>query len=162
MRIVAEEGCAMWARRWKNRIRKSRTDSSHALAACLICLVIACGIGVNDSQQQTFQNATADDFDVEALESAFGQAREIEDLRSLVVARDFEVLAEVYLSGSGPNPDPEFHVMSVTKSVTATLVGIAIDMGFIECCSRPSDSASTADHDLGSRVARNHGAIGIQ
>lgn len=101
-------------------------------AVILNCLVIACQSGVSDSRQQSFQNATADDFDIEALASAFGEAQEIEDLRSLVVARDFEILAEIFQNNSGPGPDSSLHVMSVTKSVTATLVGIAIDKGFIQ------------------------------
>jgi CubicO group peptidase (beta-lactamase class C family) len=112
---------------------KSRPDRIRWLAAALSCLAIAsCGSGVSDPQERTFQNATAEHFDIEALASAFHEAREIEDLRSLVVARDFEILAEIFQNNSGSGPDPELHVMSVTKSVTATLVGIAIDMGFIE------------------------------
>lgn len=107
-------------------------DRLQTFALGLVFLALACDVGATDPSQETFQNATSAEFDIQALSSAFEQAREIQDLRSLVVARDSEILAELYQNGGEAGPDSVFHVMSVTKSVTATLVGIAIDHGFIE------------------------------
>lgn len=66
--------------------------------------------------------------DADALESAFSNAGELRNIRSLVVVRSGSVIQERYWVG-----DESYlhHVRSVTKSVTSTLIGIAIDRGFI-------------------------------
>lgn len=70
--------------------------------------------------------------DPDELVIAFNNARVIEDLQGLAVARNGIIVAEEYYTESGSEPDSILHVMSVTKSVTSTLVGIAIEMGYIE------------------------------
>lgn len=51
-----------------------------------------------------------------------------DDLRAVLVIRGGEVLVERYLDAT---PDDWFELRSITKSVTSTLVGIAIDEGYI-------------------------------
>jgi len=100
--------------------------------ALVLSLAWACRSGATRPDQQYFQNAGSDDFDVEILASAFEQVEAVQDLRSFVVSRDMEIVAETYGNDSDPGPDSILHVMSVTKSVTLTLVGIAVDEGFID------------------------------
>ena len=69
-------------------------------------------------------------FDTRQLAAVAETARALPRLNTLVVARDGEVaLAEVF---RGPGLDTPVNVKSVSKSVIAALVGIAIDRGVLE------------------------------
>ena len=57
------------------------------------------------------------------------EAAEISGLQALIVQRDGEILIEEYFEGA--SADRLFHLRSATKSVTAILVGIAIDQGLL-------------------------------
>lgn len=61
------------------------------------------------------------------LDAAFAAARQEPNLRSLVIARDGAVVREAFFNGGGPDSDE--YVWSVTKSVLALTVGIALDRG---------------------------------
>ncbi len=63
------------------------------------------------------------------LEEIFEKARKTNNLRSLLVSRNGELIAEEYFDRF-PSDSLE-HVRSVTKSVMATLIGIAIGKGII-------------------------------
>ena len=63
------------------------------------------------------------------LSEVFGQAEEMENLKSLIVYKDGDILREGYYHGG--HADSLHDVRSVTKSVMATLVGIAIDRSVI-------------------------------
>ncbi|MCE9597021.1 MAG: beta-lactamase family protein [Spirochaetia bacterium] len=54
---------------------------------------------------------------------------------SLLISRDGKLIYELYTSGLGR--DQAHYLMSVTKSFTATLVGIAIDQGLIKSLEEP-------------------------
>lgn len=68
--------------------------------------------------------------DIVRLAAAYGKAQQVSGLRSLLVVRNAKLIAEAYYD----NNDAEGlnHVRSVTKSVISTLIGIAIDKGFIQ------------------------------
>ena len=113
--------------------------SSTFLKYCIILLTLVsvscipgCKKDTNSVENDHFWKAEKHNIDVEQLAQAFENASQIEDLQGLVVARNGEIVAEKYFNSAGPDPDPNLHVMSVTKSITATLVGIAIERGFIE------------------------------
>jgi CubicO group peptidase (beta-lactamase class C family) len=61
------------------------------------------------------------------LDAAFVSAHQIPNLTSLVVVQGGRTLRQLYLGGTGP--DTPHDVRSVTKSVTALLVGMALDEG---------------------------------
>ena len=61
------------------------------------------------------------------LDAAFAAAGQEPGLRSLVVARDGAVVREAFFNGGGPDSDE--YVWSVTKSMLALTVGIALDRG---------------------------------
>lgn len=67
--------------------------------------------------------------DSSQLDSAFASAAQIPNLRSLVVFKDDTLFREKYFGGA--NSTTTFDVRSNTKSVMATLIGIAIDKGYI-------------------------------
>ncbi len=77
-----------------------------------------------DKQTLTYNMAMIDD--------AFESAEQIADLRSLVVAQNKLIVKEDYYRGATNSASATFDVRSVTKSITATLIGIAIDHGFID------------------------------
>ena len=79
-----------------------------------------------------YPEATEQNIDSRQLAAAFNKARQINDLQGTAVARNEIIVAEEYFSDAGSDPDPALHVMSVTKSITSTLVGIAIEQGFIQ------------------------------
>ncbi|MCE1189010.1 MAG: beta-lactamase family protein [Ignavibacteria bacterium] len=72
------------------------------------------------------------------LEEAFNSARNLTNLNALIVARDTQIIKEVYYNNSGPGVPHD--VRSVTKSVIALLYGKAISKGAI-----PSITTSVRD-----------------
>jgi CubicO group peptidase (beta-lactamase class C family) len=63
------------------------------------------------------------------LSEVFGHAEEMENLKSLIVYKNGDIIREGYYHGG--HADSLHDVRSVTKSVMATLVGIAIDRSLI-------------------------------
>lgn len=68
--------------------------------------------------------------EAEALATAGRSFGQISGMRSFIVSREGEVLFERYYNGA--RADEPFHVRSVTKSVTSTLVGIALEDGLLD------------------------------
>jgi len=61
------------------------------------------------------------------IDAAFSAAAQEPRLRSLVVARDGAIVREAFFNGGGPDSDE--YVWSVTKSMLALTVGLALDRG---------------------------------
>ena len=99
------------------------------LFALLATSWIGCELLSSADDDATFPEAARQHFDVAELELAFANADAIADLQGLAVARNDKIVAERYYNGAGPGPDSSLHVMSVTKSISSTLIGIAIDNG---------------------------------
>ena len=66
---------------------------------------------------------------MEQIESAYTSARKMTGLKSLVVQHKGEIIKEEYFNGSSSETASD--IRSVTKSVVALLIGIAIDKGGI-------------------------------
>ena len=99
----------------------------------LIILLLATLLpGCQEKTLEPFPEAVEQNIDGYQLASAFDNAMLISDLQGLAVARNSIIVAEEYFSDAGADPDPDLHVMSVTKSISSTLIGIAIDKGYIE------------------------------
>lgn len=72
----------------------------------------------------------AEGFAVDEVDAAFAEAPSIANLRALLVVRNGRLVREAYL---GPaHADSAFDMRSVTKSVTALLMGLAVDRGFLD------------------------------
>ena len=65
-----------------------------------------------------------------AIEDVFLSAEQLPNLKSLIVYKDNRVIREKYFHNGAADSDHD--VRSVTKSVMSTLIGIAIDNGFIQ------------------------------
>lgn len=77
-----------------------------------------------------FPLAEEHNIDEDALIEAYEHADDLEQLHFLIVSRNGVIISEEYFRGS--NPDSLYDVRSVTKSVTSTLIGIAIEKEIIE------------------------------
>jgi len=73
---------------------------------------------------------SSDKIDTLKFKKVLNQFSEIVSIRSIVVVKDGKLIAEKYFSGAQPNY--AMNIKSATKSVTATLVGIALHEGFID------------------------------
>jgi len=78
----------------------------------------------------SFSCKEEEEIDTTPLGQIFSLATENSNLRSLIVYKDGQIIKEKYYHSAGPNIQHD--VRSVTKSVMATLIGIAIDKGFIK------------------------------
>ena len=71
----------------------------------------------------------------QSLEEIFEIASESDNIKSLIISRGDEILAEKYYTPySGDSLD---HLRSATKSIMSTLIGIAVDKGFIQSIEDP-------------------------
>jgi len=77
----------------------------------------------------TVGDATQEGFNVTALNTAYDMARDTNVLRSLLVVRNEQLIAEAYFRGTTSNS--LLHERSVTKTVMAMLIGVAIDEGYL-------------------------------
>ncbi|WP_423927044.1 serine hydrolase domain-containing protein [Candidatus Palauibacter sp.] len=105
---------------------------------------------VDISSAWATSTAAAQGFDPDLLEAAFAGAHEaVPNLRALVVARNGRLVREAYFGGM--HRDSAFDMRSVTKTVTALLVGIASDRGSLNPDQRMTDwlqhPSLRAEHD---------------
>lgn len=82
--------------------------------------------------QNAFPEAEKQNIDSRQLVQAYDEAAQISGLQGLAVARNSVIVAERYYNDASAEPDPDLHVMSVTKSITSALVGIAIAQGYLQ------------------------------
>jgi CubicO group peptidase (beta-lactamase class C family) len=79
-----------------------------------------------------FPLAEKHNIDETQLIRAFDAFKQVDGALSIIVARDGEIVAEEFTNYNNYGPDSIKNVMSVTKSFTALLIGLAIDKGYIE------------------------------
>lgn len=75
--------------------------------------------------------------DGEQLTLAFNEFKMVDGALSLIVCRNGEIVAEEYTNFKTYGADSIKNIMSVTKTFTGTLVGLAIEKGFIESVNDP-------------------------
>jgi len=81
----------------------------------------------------------ADEFNIngEKLTLAFDKMKGIEGALSLIVCRNDTIIAEEFYYYNSYGPDSIKNIMSVTKTFTGVLIGLAIDKGYIESVNDP-------------------------
>jgi len=84
-----------------------------------------------------FPMADRYDIDGEQLTWAFEEMGKVEGALSLIVCREGTIVAEEYYYYHNYGPDSIKNIMSVTKTFTGVLVGLAIEKGFIESVNDP-------------------------
>lgn len=79
-----------------------------------------------------WQKASLSDFNIDTVEfeNVLNQMNEVNSIRSILVVKNGKLIAERYFENA--QPDYAMNIKSATKSITATLVGIAIREGFID------------------------------
>jgi len=84
-----------------------------------------------------FPLADQHNIDEAQLITAFASFRQVAGALSMIVARDGVIVAEEFTNYNDYGPDDTKNVMSVTKSFTGVLVGLAIDKGYIQSINDP-------------------------
>jgi CubicO group peptidase (beta-lactamase class C family) len=81
----------------------------------------------------------ADQYNIngEQLTLAFDEFKTVEGALSLIVCREGTIVAEEYTNYNSYGADSIKNIMSVTKTFTGVLVGLAIDKGYIESVNDP-------------------------
>lgn len=72
------------------------------------------------------------DIDGEQLTLAFDEFKTVEGALSLIVCREGTIVAEEYTNYKGYGADSIKNIMSVTKTFTGVLTGLAIEKGYID------------------------------
>lgn len=91
---------------------------------------LQCSDSNSISPQNNYPEATAQNIDVSQIEKAIENLSQIKGIKSIVLGRNGKIAAEEYFNDAGN--DVIHDVRSVTKSVMALLIGIAIRDGFIQ------------------------------
>lgn len=86
----------------------------------------------SDSQPYKWKEANPADFNIDTakFEKVLNQMNEVLSIRSILVVKEGKLIAERYFEGA--QPDYAMNIKSATKSITSTLVGIAIQEGYID------------------------------
>ena len=84
-----------------------------------------------------FPLADQNNIDGEKLTMAFDEFKTVDGALSLIVCRDGTIVAEEYTNYKSYGADSIKSIMSVTKTFTGVLVGLAIEKGFIESVNDP-------------------------
>jgi len=95
----------------------------------LILILISFLSGCLKNLDPVNPDLAAHHFDIDMLNEALDDAANMNDLYSLLIGKNGDLIIENYYNNHGP--DSLHDVRSVTKSITSILVGIAIDKGFI-------------------------------
>ncbi|MFN4295629.1 MAG: serine hydrolase domain-containing protein [Brevundimonas sp.] len=108
-------------------------------------VLMACSPGPADGQADRTEAARPDTrgLDAAMVERALVEARGLDRLHAVIIARDGEVLVEERLRG--PGLDTPVNIKSASKSVLSALTGIAIERGVLEGVDQPVAPVLAAD-----------------
>jgi CubicO group peptidase (beta-lactamase class C family) len=119
------------ARLDRERLRmRPKEMHRHILIHVVSFVILLCFSSCEDDGSAPLQSQPADD-----LDKIFQSAAQNQNLRSLIVYRDGQIVRQLYLHGGDALAAHD--VRSVTKSVMATLIGIAIDKHIIASEGQP-------------------------
>jgi CubicO group peptidase (beta-lactamase class C family) len=102
---------------------------------CLLALLFL--QSCNREETNRFPLSAQYDIDGERLTYAFNEFKTVEGALSLIVCRKGTIVAEEYTNYKGYGADSIKNIMSVTKTFTGVLVGLAIEKGFIDGVNDP-------------------------
>jgi len=90
-----------------------------------------------DGLSSRFPLAEQYNIDGEQLTIAFDELKKVKGSLSLIVCRDGTIVAEEYSYFNHYGPDSIKNIMSVTKTFTGVLIGLALEEGYIESVNDP-------------------------
>lgn len=108
------------------------TSIVRSKAALALLLVLTGTAGVS---AQPASPPPASTPDARLIEETVGRARELENLRSLIVSHDGTILAQEAFGGA--RLDRPTNIKSASKTIMSALVGIAIERGVLEGADQP-------------------------
>jgi CubicO group peptidase (beta-lactamase class C family) len=121
--------------------RRTPTWLLSQAAVAAICATVLWSCADSGAVTAPYPEAENQNLDGQALLAATARMSGVDGMRGFLVARNGVLVVEEYFNGVGPGHVSD--IFSVTKSVTSSLIGIAIAEGFIE------DTEETlADHLL--------------
>jgi CubicO group peptidase (beta-lactamase class C family) len=103
----------------------------------LFLLLISVFTSCQKQENNRFPLAEQYNIDGEQLTLAFDEFKTVKGALSLIVCRDGTIIAEEYTNYKTYGADSIKNIMSVTKTFTGVLVGLAIEKGFIESVNDP-------------------------
>ncbi len=102
-----------------------------------ILILIIVQAGCKKEENNRFPLAEQHNIDGEQLTLAFDEFKNVEGALSLIVCREGTIVAEEFTNFKSYGADSIKNIMSVTKTFTGVLIGLAIDKGYIESVSDP-------------------------
>jgi CubicO group peptidase (beta-lactamase class C family) len=111
--------------------RMKRTHGWGRFHLLVIFLLIAICSACEKDNDHRFPLAEEYNMDESRLIGAFEEMRHVNGAISLIVSRSGNIVAEEYYNYNDYGKDSIKNIMSVTKSFTGVLIGLAIDKGFI-------------------------------
>ena len=99
----------------------------YALLLVSVCMAVSC----KKETDNRFPLAEQYNMDGEKLTRAFDEFKTVEGALSLIVCREGTIVAEEYTNYNNYGADSIKNIMSVTKTFTGVLVGLALDKGYI-------------------------------
>ena len=118
-----------------------------SVLAAISLVLTSCGAASEPASEAALQGqpeVQTTGLDAATMARTIAAASELPRLRSMVVLRDGEALAEHRFNG-GPPLDRPVNIKSASKSVLSALVGIAIERGVLEGVEQPVLSVLRAD-----------------
>jgi CubicO group peptidase (beta-lactamase class C family) len=117
-----------------------------AMSLKVVLIVLAVFLGCDDEGNEPLPEVPIDTFwevsapadqqlDAQVLEDLRDEVRDMPNVYSFLVVRNGKIVHEQYHNGAGMNT--LLHIRSITKRVTAFLMGIAIDEGYVEGYEEP-------------------------
>jgi len=102
-----------------------------------ILILIIVSSGCKKEENNRFPLAEQYNIDGEQLTLAFDEFKTVKGALSLIVCHEGTIVAEEYTNYKGYSADSIKNIMSVTKTFTGVLIGLAIEKGFIESVNDP-------------------------
>src|SRR5688572_5286571 len=107
----------------------------------VVLLVLSVFLGCDDESNERLPEVPIDAFwevsapadqvmDARVLEELRAEVRDMANIYSFLIVRNGKIVHEQY--DNGANKSTLLHIRSITKRITALLMGIGIDEGFIE------------------------------
>lgn len=113
------------------------------MAVVVAGALLACSPAPVEGEQEAAAAVATRGLDAAMVERAMTEARELDRLHAVIIARHGEVIAEERLRG--PGLDTPVNIKSASKSVLSAITGIAIGQGVLEGVDQPIAPILSAD-----------------